>query len=129
MGDSIVAQVQFPYSPAPDPMRYYEGAILRPADTQVLYPGSHQSYSSSTAGAAADMCSLWWVAQYLAGHGFVATIHETPFFGDPTIFFIRVLEDMPRIINADLAVIDYLGSNDNVFADFTDATNSVTRVS
>lgn len=37
-GDSIVAQVQFPYSPAPDPMRYYEGVILRPADT-ALYPG------------------------------------------------------------------------------------------
>lgn len=52
----------------------------------------------------------------------VATIHETPFFGDPDDFFIRVLEDMPLIINADLAVIDYLGSNDNVFADFTDAT-------
>lgn len=120
MGDSIVAQVQFPYSPAPDPMRYYEGAILRPADT-ALYPGKRPVVLIQH-GWGNDMCSLWWVAQYLAGHGFVATIHETPFFGDPDDFFIRVLEDMPLIINADLAVIDYLGSNDNIFADFTDAT-------
>lgn len=118
MGDSIGIEVDFPYVPEPNPPRFYPGAVLRPADT-ATYPGKRPMVVLQH-GWDEDMCSLWWAAQYLAGHGYVATIHETPFYGDPDDFFIRVLADLPVTLESAATVIDYLKGPGNAFTDYSD---------
>ena len=108
MGDSIAQAVDFPYVPATSPQRFYEGAILRPADT-ATYPGKRPPVVLQP-GLGQDKCTLWWAAQYLAGHGFVVTVHDTPenpvLEEDPP--FYAVVEWIQVAIQGDVAVVDFL---------------------
>ncbi len=116
MGDSIAVAVDFPYSPATSPQRFYEGAILRPADT-LIYPGKRPSIVLQP-GLGQDKCTLWWAAQYLAGHGFVAAVFDTPDPGleeDPP--FPYVVEWVQVAIGGDVSVVDFL-KNDPIASDY-----------
>lgn len=54
----------------------YPSTVLVPADT-TAYPGQRPVVIIQH-GRNGDRCSLWWIAQYLAGHGFVAEVHAAP---------------------------------------------------
>lgn len=53
----------------------YPMTVLRPADT-VTYPGPRPVVVFQH-GLGGNRCALWWAAQYLAGHGFVTTVHRS----------------------------------------------------
>ncbi|MGA7434697.1 MAG: hypothetical protein WBW44_03650 [Solirubrobacterales bacterium] len=108
MGDSVAEAVEFPYFPATTPQRYSSGAVLRPAD-QVTYPGRRPVVILQH-GLGQDSCTLWWAAQYLAGHGFVAAVFDT--LEDPVL---PEDPDFPYLVNwatvaiqAEVSVVHFL---------------------
>lgn len=53
----------------------YPVTVLRPADT-AAYPGPRPVVVFQH-GLGGNKCALWWAAQYLAGHGYVTTVHRS----------------------------------------------------
>mgnify|MGYP002633502999 CR=1 FL=1 len=116
MGDAVAESVQCPNVPAASPQRYYDGAVLRPAD-RVAFPGARPVVVLQP-GLSQNKCTLWWAAQYLAGHGFVTVVHDTPdpgFPEDPD--FYEVVEWANVAIDEDAAVAEYLALDATAYAD------------
>lgn len=76
MGNSIAKRVTVPSLTTPAGIEGYEGTILRPTDS-AAYPGPRPVVVLQH-GNNGDQCRLWWVAQDLAGHGYVALVWTVP---------------------------------------------------
>lgn len=73
-GDSVSVAQEIP-STTVDGLKF-PSTVLRPADT-AAFPGARPVIVIQH-GRNGNRCSLWWVAQFLAGHGYVVEIHAAP---------------------------------------------------
>lgn len=76
MGNADAADVSIPSQTQPNGITSYRGTILRPADEQA-YPGLRPLVVLQH-GLGGSQCGLWWAAQDLAGHGYVALVWTSP---------------------------------------------------
>lgn len=79
----------------------YPLTVLRPADT-AAYPGRRPVVVFQH-GLGGGRCGLWWAAQFLAGHGYVTTVHRS-LPGDQT----STTEAYLSAVDANRSVISYL---------------------
>lgn len=76
MGSSRAKTVTVPSLTEPYGTTSYPGTILKPTDT-IAYPGPRPVVVLQH-GNNGDQCRLWWVAQDLAGHGYVTLTWTVP---------------------------------------------------
>jgi hypothetical protein len=76
MGNSVGTRVTIPSQSHPNGITSYKGAILRPADTSA-YPGKRPLVAIQH-GLGGTLCTDWWLAEDLAGHGYTAIAWTSP---------------------------------------------------
>lgn len=114
MGGSRAKTVQIPSQTQPDGITEYEGTILRPTDG-AAYPGARPVVVLQH-GNNGNQCRLWWAAQDLAGHGYIALVWTVP-SASTTQNFIRSTD-------ATRSAIAYVRSGDNPYLARTDASRT-----
>jgi pimeloyl-ACP methyl ester carboxylesterase len=76
MGDSVSESISIPSLSKPSGITDYAGTIVAPADSPA-YPGPRPLVLIQH-GLGGTQCALWWTAQDLAGHGYVAVVWTSP---------------------------------------------------
>lgn len=110
-GDSVAVSQEIPSTTVEG--LTFPSTVLRPADVEA-FPGKRPVIVIQH-GRNGNRCSLWWVAQFMAGHGYVAEIHAAPADSNQTIAFTNA-------VDATRAAFAFIKSDANPAAAFSDTT-------
>ena len=96
MGASVSETVSIPSLAQPNGITAYDGTIVKPADN-VAFPGTRPVVLIQH-GLGGNQCGLWWIAQELAGHGYIAVVWTAPQGSDTTSAFLNAVDAMRSAI-------------------------------